>query len=77
MPQLEINLAKIEQLIDQLTDRDKIELVRRLEAKTLPTRWKSFLHEVDKRRKKYPVSQREIEEWVEKVRQETYERSGG
>ena len=71
----EVSLAAIERLIDRLQERDRLKLVRKLEAKTLPARWKAFLRGVDKRRKKYPVSQREIEEIVEKVRQEIYERS--
>ncbi len=76
MPQLQVNLALLVKLIDQLNDREKIKLVRKLEAKTLPARWKSFLRQVDQRRKKHPVNQAEIEETVEKVRQKIHERSG-
>ena len=75
MSRLGISPKQLEALFDQLTERDKIALVRRLEAKTLPTRWKAFLRQIDKRRKKYPVTQREVEEAVEKVRQDLYERS--
>lgn len=75
MPELKIGLAQIEQLINQLTERDKLALVRKLEAKTLPRRWQLFLREIDKRRKKHPVNQHEIEQLVEEVRQDLYERS--
>jgi FMN-dependent NADH-azoreductase len=75
MPQLEINLTALEKLIDQLSERDKIVLVRKLEAKTLPVRWTTFLRQIDNRRKKYPLKEKEIEGIVEKVRQEIYERS--
>lgn len=75
MPQGEVSLAKVERLIDQLNEGDRLKLVKKLEVKTLPARWKVFLREIDKRRRKHPVSQREIEEIVEKVRQEIYERS--
>ena len=76
MPRLEIALSQIEKLIEQLNEREKIKLVRRLEEETLPSRWRALLRQIDKRRKKYPVSQKEIEETVGKVRQELYERSG-
>ena len=75
MPRLEINLSQIEKLIEQLTERDRIQLVQRLEAKTLPVRWKKFLRQIDRRRRRYPLSQREIEKMVEETRQEIYERN--
>ena len=77
MPQIEVNLTQIEKLIEQLNERDKVKLVQRLEARTLPARWKKFLREIDKRRKKHPVSQKEIEWIVENTRQEMHERSHG
>ena len=75
LPRNGISPDELEALFDRLPQRDKIALVRKLEAKTLPARWKTFLRQVDQRRKKYPVTQREIEETVEKVRQDLYERS--
>ena len=75
MPRLQINMDQIEKLIDQLTEKDKVQLVRRLEAKTLPARWKVFLRQIDKRRKRARLSQRDIEEIVEQARQEVYERN--
>ena len=75
LPRNGIRPNELEALFDRLPQRDKIALVRKLEAKTLPARWKMFLRQVDQRRKKYPVTQREIEETVEKVRQDLYERS--
>ena len=75
MPPNGTTLSQIEKLIDRLDEGDKIKLVRKLEAKTLPARWKKFLREVDKRRRKHPLSQREIETIVESTRQEIHERS--
>jgi len=75
LPRNGIRPNELEALFDRLPQRDKIALVRKLEAKTLPARWKMFLRQVDQRRKKYPVTQREIEDTVEKVRQDLYERS--
>ena len=74
MPQSQVSLAAIERLIERLKEGDRLKLVKKLEAKTLPARWKAFLRGIDKRRRKYPVSQREIEDIVEKMRQEIYER---
>ena len=75
MPRLEINKEQIEKLIDQLAERDKIQLIRKLEAKTLPARWKVFLRQIDGRHRRNPISQREIEKIVEEARQEVYERN--
>lgn len=75
MPRLEVNLSAIQRLIDQLSEQEKIKLVRKLEAQTLPARWKALFREIDKRRKRYPITQREIEKICEEVRQERYERS--
>ena len=75
LPRNGISSSQLEAWFDRLPQREKIALVRKLEAKTLPIRWKTFLRQVDQRRKKYPVTQREIEETVEKVRQDLYERS--
>lgn len=75
MPHNGTSLSQIEKMIDQLGEGDKIKLVRKLEAKTLSARWRKFLQEVDKRRRKHPLSQREIEAIVESARQEIHERS--
>ena len=76
MPRLEVNIHQIETLIDQLPDATRIKLVKRLESKTLPSRWKAFLLKIDRLQKKYPVSQKEIRKTVEQVRKDLYERSG-
>lgn len=75
MPRLELTLEQIEKLIDQLGDREKIQLVRKLGRKTLPARWQTFLRQIDQRRKRFPVTESEIEKIVEEVRQEIHEGS--
>ena len=75
MPQAGANLDEIEKLIDQLSERKKIELVRRLEERTFPARWRAFLRAIDRRRKTHPLRRSEIERMVEEVRQEVYERN--
>ena len=79
MPRFEMKTEQIEQLINQLIsqlpERERIRLVRKLEARTLPARWRIFLRQIDQRRGKYPVSEREMDRLVEVARQEVYERN--
>lgn len=75
MPKLELNLEQIEKLIDQLGEQEKIRLVQKLGRKTLPARWRTFFRQIDQRRKRFPVTESEIEKIVEEVRQEIYEGS--
>lgn len=75
MPHNGNSLSQIEKMIDRLDEGDKIKLVRKLEAKTLPARWRKFLQGIDKRRQKHPLNQHQIEAIVESTRQEIHERS--
>lgn len=71
---LELDLKQLEQIITrQLGSRDRLKLIRRLEQKTWGERFRVLVSEIDKRRKKYPISQKEIDQIVEEVRRERYE----
>lgn len=74
MPKIavEIDLKEIEQIINQLKSPERINLLRRLERKTWGERFRSLVAQIDKRRKKHPISQRAINQLVKKARQERY-----
>lgn len=73
MPRLEISREQIEKLISQLGERERIQLVKKLEQKTLPARWRSFLREIDQRRRRSSLTESQIQKIVEEVRQDVYE----
>ena len=75
MPQIVITLHQIEKLIEQLPESEKVKLVNKLGAKTLTARWKLLFNRIDRRAKKHPISQKEINKLVEKTRQDLYDRS--
>ena len=72
MPKIafEVDLQRIEQIISQLKIRDQITLLRRLEQKAWGERFRALVAKVDKRRKRYPVSRRELLKWIKQARQE-------
>ena len=74
MPKIavEVDLRQIEQIISQLRTEDRISLVQRLEQTTWRERLRNLTAQIDKRRKKYPISQKEIMRLVKEARQERY-----
>ncbi|MBI4357828.1 MAG: hypothetical protein HY584_00890 [Candidatus Omnitrophica bacterium] len=69
---VELDLKQIEQIISQLRSRDRITLVRRLEQKTWGERFRSLVAQMDERRRKYPVSQKELRQILKQARRERY-----
>lgn len=68
-----MNLAvkvPIENLIQQLSVKEKIKLVHELERQTRRQRWAPLLNRLQKRAAKKPVTEKEIVAMVKEARQE-------
>ena len=74
MPKIavEVDLQQIEQMINQLKSRDRIILIQRLEQKAWGERFRSLTRKIDKSRKKFPLSRKEVLNLVKEARQERY-----
>jgi hypothetical protein len=75
MPRIAVmlELKQIENMIQQLTAQDRIALIRRLERKAWKERFGALTAKIDKRRKKYPVTQKQINRLVKAAREDRYE----
>lgn len=69
---LEFTPTQVEELVEKLSSEDKIRLVRRLERETWGKRIDRLFKKIDRRRKRYPISDKEIREEIEKVRRQIY-----
>ncbi len=69
---LELDTRQLEELIESLSMNDKIKLVCKLEQETLRQRWNNVLKDIDKRLKKFPISEKEIAKEIETYRKEKY-----
>ncbi len=71
---LDLDIKEAKNLIEQMPLEDKLKLVRTLEKETWAKRMDQILKNIDERRKKYKISNREISQEIEKARQEFYAR---
>lgn len=71
---LELDIKEAKGLIEQMSTEDKIKLVRELEKETWVKRMDKILNNIDERRKKYKISDKEISQEIERARQEFYAR---
>lgn len=69
---LELDPRKVEELVDKLSIEDKIRLTRKLERETWGKRIDRLFKKIDQRRKKYPISDKEIRQEIEAVRRQIY-----
>lgn len=69
---VELDLRQIERMIAQLKAPQRIALIQRLERKAWGERFRALTARVDKRRKKYPLSRKELLRLVKEARQERY-----
>ena len=63
---------QIEQMFEQLKSRDRITLLQRLEQKTWGERFHTLTRRIDKNRRRYPVSRKEVMNLVKQARRERY-----
>ncbi len=71
---LELDIKEAKNLIEQMPLEDKIRLVRELERETWAKRLDKILKNIDERRKRYKISNKEISQEIEKARREFYAR---
>jgi len=69
---LELSPIQVEKLVEKLGLQEKIQLVRRLEKETRQARWREILKDIDKRLKKFPISEEEITKEITAYRKEKY-----
>ncbi len=69
---IELSTNQLIRLIGKLPLGEKIRLVRRLEQETLKDRWKTVFRDIDQRLKKFPVSQKDIDQEIKAYRKEKY-----
>lgn len=77
MPNIYINfdMSQIKEIIEQLDEDKKIDLLRDMEQETWSKRFKEFLAGIDKKMKGKSIMEDEIREEVEKVRKSQYDKS--
>lgn len=71
---LELDIKEAKGLIEQMPLDEKIRLIRELEKETWVKRIDKILKNIDERRKKYKISNKEISQEIAKARQEFYGR---
>ena len=69
---LELDVQQVEQLVERLPQSDKIRLFRRLGQQTALQRMREIFKEIDERRRKFAVSDKEIQEELAVVRRKIY-----
>ena len=76
MRKVELGLSEqqAEQLLEQLSPRVKIHLVRRWEQETWPTRFRALLARIGQRARRHPRLVREALKVIEPARREFYAR---
>jgi hypothetical protein len=72
---IDIDVKDIGKIINNLPLRDKIKLTKELERQTLGKIIDEIFKRIDQRRKKFPISQREIRKEIKAVREEIYAKS--
>jgi len=72
---VELTITQLEQLIGKLSLKEKLKLVKKLEKETIKTRWRGLLKDIDKKIKRFPISQREINKEVKNYRKEKHAKS--
>lgn len=72
MPQVNLNIHQVEEVVEQLDIRTKLRLVQKLEEETWNERWDKLFADIDRRLKKHPISEIEIAKEVEAVRRKLY-----
>lgn len=70
MPTLTIERDKIFELVDQLQIEEKIEIFERLKPQVLADRWADLFNRIDQQKQSFPISDDEIEQEVERARDE-------
>lgn len=69
---IEVDIKQLEKIINSLPLDDKIRLAKRLECQTLGKIIERIFSNIDQRRKRFPISEREIKQEIRAVRKEMY-----
>jgi hypothetical protein len=69
---IELDIKQLERIIDNLPLRDKIRLTKGLERQTLGKVIDEIFSKIDRRRKKFPISEKEIKKEIKAARKEIY-----
>ena len=64
--------TQVEELVDRLPIEDKVRLTKKLERQTWGKRLNLLFNKIDAKRKKHPISDKEITQEVESVRRHIY-----
>jgi len=70
MPVLTIEPEKIYELVDQLDSKNKLEIFQKLKPQVLSQRWSALFARIDKRKAIFPITEEQINDEVERARQE-------
>ena len=70
-----IDRRQVESAIRQLSTEEKLKLFKDLGRETRKERWDELIYKIRNRYKKNPISDEEITQICESVRQERYEKS--
>ena len=72
---VDLSAEQITQAIDHLPQRDKIQLIEKLEKETIRLRWKQILKDIDARLKRFPLSQKDVLEEIHAYRKTKHAQS--
>ena len=72
---VKIELKQLKKVILQLSSREKVSLLKELQRDTLQEQFRQMFSRVDARRKKNPLSAKELNKIVEESREEFHVRS--
>lgn len=67
---VELNNRQVERIVESLPIGEKLLLLQKLGKETLHQRWDEILKDIDKRLKKFPLSEKEIVEEIAAYRRE-------
>lgn len=73
---VEVDVREISKVINNLPLSDKIRLTKQLERQTLGKIIDEMFKKIDQRRKKFPISEKEIKKEIKAVREEIYGNKG-
>ena len=68
---------QIRKAFDRLPSKEKLKLSDEFNRKTRKERWNELFNIIDKRLKKFPITQKEIDQEIERGRKEHYAKRRG
>lgn len=75
MVKIELNVEQLKKAIEQLPERQRLQLTQDLARDNGKNLWREILRDIDKRVKRFPVSQEEIDQEIKACRKRKHAQS--